>query len=1137
MSTSAINDTGVKYIYDKLQNRIKPLEDAISVKSSIKTGNPLNFSTKFAQNAESTVIGISPIQNLHGYNKPWVGGAGANKWDEVWEMGAIRGANGENVNSDTKFRSKNFIPVTPGSTVYFVHPSMSSNTDCSYFFYQSDYTFISYADSKNSQEVQIPNNCAYIRFSILGTSYGNNIAINYPSTVTTYSPYENNCPISGRTEIGIEGCGVNTWDEEWEVGSYNITTGAKSTDNTRIRNKNKIPIKSNTAYCFSTQTSRIPTILWYDKYENFIGITSNSVSSAFVTTSPTNARYACFFGTTTYGTTYNNDICVNISDSSFDGQYTPYTKSNDLTIAFGQTIYGGSLDVENGVLTVDRGYKTVGDLNWTYVSANAVFYSADITNEKKAEGKTIISSDYQTLDNVTSAAGVSQDASVCLYRGTDANHRVYIKDTRYTDASTFKTTMSSVQLVYELATPITIQLTPHQIYLLKGANNISSDANTISLTYKDGILTVVEPATKESDGIMSATDKKTLDSISDFSTSTVEGNPVSFITDSKQAAKHSVIDIAPVQDLHGFTRPWTGGAGKNKLNSTLSTTSQGGLDYTSQGNGIYKINGTASSNGGADFTTNVMLKAGTYKILGLPSGVGSTNTYIGLMLNGSYAYTTNDESFTLSADTTFDCLRFRPGVGTQLNNVIVKPMISSDTSVTYDTYEPYENLCPISGRTEIGIEGWNKNLLQLKVSDIKTLNTQGTWSGNVYSIYGGTVTFNEDSSGYLTDIVLNGTFINEAYPVLMEKYSCSEQMILAVENADNTKYNLALLTSGNTGIAVTATETGATVNAGNYGRLRIRIEKSIAFSSYKISSMLCKATDGNTFEPYKTNTDLTITFGETVYGGSLDVEKGKLVVDKACAEFDGSEDEGWSLGSTSGTEKRALLSTLNPQAVTVASASIIPDAISNQYTAVSANNIFARIHGFYVSGSDVRVYDENRTQDLTAWKTYLASNPLQVCYELATPITIQLPPNAISLLDGINNILIDDNYSTITLTYRNGEVVTLRDLQDQSECHIYSTEERVVAKWIDGRPVYEKVVFFGEIPNGVSKEVAHNIDNFYTAINISGVGRNPDTGEINFAQQRDGASIWMTPTSIGTWGTRNWDGIDFYFYITYIKDE
>jgi len=46
----------------------------------------------------------------------------------------------------------------------------------------------------------------------------------------------------------------------------------------------------------------------------------------------------------------------------------------------------------------------------------------------------------------------------------------------------------------------------------------------------------------------------------------------------------------------------------------------------------------------------------------------------------------------------------------------------------------------------------------------------------------------------------------------------------------------------------------------------------------------------------------------------------------------------------------------------------------------------------------------------------------------------------------------------------------------------YSTEEQIVGEWIDGRPVYQKTIEFGELPNNSTKNVAHNISNLERVI-------------------------------------------------------
>ena len=50
----------------------------------------------------------------------------------------------------------------------------------------------------------------------------------------------------------------------------------------------------------------------------------------------------------------------------------------------------------------------------------------------------------------------------------------------------------------------------------------------------------------------------------------------------------------------------------------------------------------------------------------------------------------------------------------------------------------------------------------------------------------------------------------------------------------------------------------------------------------------------------------------------------------------------------------------------------------------------------------------------------------------------------------------------------------------------YSTEEQRVGTWIDGKPIYRKVVDTGTLPNSTGKQITHNISNVDQVINIKG---------------------------------------------------
>lgn len=50
----------------------------------------------------------------------------------------------------------------------------------------------------------------------------------------------------------------------------------------------------------------------------------------------------------------------------------------------------------------------------------------------------------------------------------------------------------------------------------------------------------------------------------------------------------------------------------------------------------------------------------------------------------------------------------------------------------------------------------------------------------------------------------------------------------------------------------------------------------------------------------------------------------------------------------------------------------------------------------------------------------------------------------------------------------------------------YSTEEKIIGTWIDGKPIYQKTINFGALPNATTREVAHNISNLGHVVDIRG---------------------------------------------------
>lgn len=120
----------------------------------------------------------------------------------------------------------------------------------------------------------------------------------------------------------MKSIGRQMWNEVWEVGGINYSTGANEPDPSRIRSEDYIPITPNTAiYVKNDSAGRI---CFYDSNKVHIG--SDSKSNTYFT-APANAHFMRFCTASGYGATYKKDITFSryYPDESGYDQYYPYT--------------------------------------------------------------------------------------------------------------------------------------------------------------------------------------------------------------------------------------------------------------------------------------------------------------------------------------------------------------------------------------------------------------------------------------------------------------------------------------------------------------------------------------------------------------------------------------------------------------------------------------------------------------------------------------------------------------------------------------------------------------------------------------------------------------------------------------------
>ena len=108
--------------------------------------------------------------------------------------------------------------------------------------------------------------------------------------------------------------------------------------------------------------------------------------------------------------------------------------------------------------------------------------------------------------------------------------------------------------------------------------------------------------------------------------------------------------------------------------------------------------------------------------------------------------------------------------------------------------------------------------------------------------------------------------------------------------------------------------------------------------------------------------------------------------------------------------------------------------------------------------------------------------------------------------------------------------------------NIYSTSEVVVGKWIDGKPIYRKVINIGSLPNSSSTTINHNISNVSQFINIYGAATRSsdiDTLPIPYvtfnANNSGGITIYANDTSITLRTTTDRSSYDCYIVLEYTK--
>ena len=482
--------------------------------------------------------------------------------------------------------------------------------------------------------------------------------------------------------------------------------------------------------------------------------------------------------------------------------------------------------------------------------------------------------------------------------------------------------------------------------------------------------------------------------------------------------KELVVNIEPVQDLHGYDSPWVGGSGKNIVDVNNPT-------YTG---------------------TNISVTDGTIKSE-QPSGAGS-NRYISYTVEGLTVGTTYYLSVYVLTNTTGDRIKLSlqsGGTGSAQTgyggtgyigfafeatetSAVFRITQTSNGSWTADKlqlevgssrtdYIPYENICPISGWTGMEIQHTGENLfdqneyLLADATKVEDAEYPDTYTGNKYRFYHlhGDASDNPSATG-LIPMKPYGQLTISYY----KYYTPSDRIYFHYTDAE-----------------AWVNHTGNITTEGykSYTSVPNRICDGVALdtsqgstATFKIGALQIKVeSEATEYEPYYGDIILTSWSDDvgTVYGGYVDLVKGELVVDWVHVLFSRS-----SRVIDSGTSDDGLRKWMTLRiAHNVPPYQITPNngddygmfSIGNWRHSVEAGKNRAYVNSTYVYAViTTDIEDLTTAEGRTAYFDRLETNniPIEVVYKRATPLHYQLTPQQLLTLKGTNNIWSDTNGQT-----------------------------------------------------------------------------------------------------------------------------
>lgn len=574
--------------------------------------------------------------------------------------------------------------------------------------------------------------------------------------------------------------------------------------------------------------------------------------------------------------------------------------------------------------------------------------------------------------------------------------------------------------------------TPKNIlnYLVQELKSKFAEKSEIPSVNNNTITTQLNGTTVDSFTLNQATDKTINIQVS--GSKSVNGNPIAIEDAANAYAEEVIANIEPIQDLHGYDHPWVGGAGKNLLPMTVegikAANTEGtwngnaytfnGVTYTiltdSDGNVIgIKTNGTSTDRSFFYLFINTQVNvSGNVFMSFKKNGIGG----VGILKDGSWIGEAVDFSFLVNSkiETVWISVLASTTVDT-----ILTPQLELGTSAT--TFEPYSNISPITGITQLDIDRCGKNLFPYD-------------------------SFNQSSGSHLHAIIPKGEYVISAVRSRTTSPSIGLNIRFWHDSVNSTVI------------------TGITDSSKKIVFDRDVIEISYSITNFQSGDsiyniQLESGSNKTEYEPYQSETHST-QLPQTTYGGTLNVQTGELVVNRKLITIDQNTSKRkynnvgkyFRFISYVADDAKPSQGPISDKAV-----GFWPDSSSTDALVIWVSDGASRLSIL----TTTLITPNGTLEELNSW---LAINPLQVCYELATPIIYHLTPSQVKLLKDYNYI--STNADTLDIVYQVNNV--LGEILSESEEYTDRVNKSEIIEITPGDGTTSRTFTFSRTPKKVT---------------------------------------------------------------------